>query len=240
VNHTRQIVDAFAEMAPKYERTVDQELRQFWGVSYRDFIELLLDRLDVGKAQAVLDVATGQGAIPLALARRSHWTGRVVGLDITAEMLRRAEGRLAESGESKRITLTCGSGMQLPFAARSFDTAICALAMHHMNLPALLREMHRVLHPGGQFLVADVAAAPFWQSHTGRIVFQALAWWYGRREGRARMAAEMDALPNMRTPEEWERDLTRSGFVNLNIISMPARHRWYPPGILIHSRSRSF
>jgi ubiquinone/menaquinone biosynthesis C-methylase UbiE len=236
-NTVQLVVDAFTEMAPKYERTVDHELRQFWGMSYHDFINRLLDWLAIEEAAFILDVATGQAAIPLALAKCSHWTGRVVGVDITDEMLRGAKERIAESGAHERITLICGSGIELPFTANSFDTAICALATHHMNLPALLGEMHRVVRPGGQLLVADVVAAPFWQSLIGRSMFRALAWWYGRRQGKVRMAAEMDALPNMRSPEEWRHELTRSGFVNPKIIGIPARHRWYPPGILIHSRA---
>ncbi|MGE5601446.1 MAG: methyltransferase domain-containing protein [Nitrososphaerales archaeon] len=234
---TRPVADAFAELAPNYEQTVDQELRQFWGVSYRDFIELLLGRLDMDHAQAVLDVATGQGAIPLALAGRARWAGRVVGLDITAEMLRGAQLRLAEPGQRARVTLTCGSGMQLPFAANSFDAAICALATHHMRLDVLLAEMHRVLRPGGQLLVADVALATLWCSAGGRLLLHVLAWWYTRQENGARGAAEIDALPNMRTPEQWRQEVAAAGFGIIEASALPARRMWYPPGMLVAARA---
>lgn len=234
---TRRVVDAFTELAPNYEETVDCELRQFWGVSYHDFIELLLDRVHIRRAETVLDVATGRGAIPLALARRPGWKGRVIGLDITAEMLRGARKRLTVLDACGKVALTRGSGMQLPFAAGSFDTAICALATHHMRLPDLLAEMRRVLRPGGQLLVADVALASLWRSAGGRLLLHVLAWGYTRRESATRSAAEIDSLPNMRTPEQWRHEVTTAGFAVVDATALPARRKWYPPGILVTAQA---
>ncbi len=237
MNQDQRVIDVFTEMAPRYEETIERELRQFWGVGYEAFIGQALARLDVGRSHAVLDVATGRGAIPLALARRPDWSGRVVGLDITPGMLRGARGRASEAGE--RLALACGSGMQLPFATGSFDAVICALATHHMNVRVLLGEAHRVLRRGGQLLVADVAPAPFWYSPAGRVVFDGLARWYARREGEARVAAEIDALSNMQTPDQWRAILVRAGFGIASLVDIPARRRWYPRGVLIHAYSQA-
>jgi ubiquinone/menaquinone biosynthesis C-methylase UbiE len=234
---SRTIIAAFTEMAARYEQTVDRELRQFWGIGYHQFIDALLDRLDFAGAGAVLDVATGRGVVPLTLAGRPGWSGHVVGIDITPEMLRGARQATSQAGLTGRIRLVCGSGERLPFGDNSFDTAICALATHHMQVTTLLQELNRVLRPGGQLLLADVALADFWRSRTGRVVLRVLAWWYGRREGAARLRAELEALPNMRAPEQWADFLLACGFSDLQVTAVPARRAWYPPGILARAIS---
>ncbi len=237
MSENQVIVDAFTEMAPHYEETVDRELREFWGIGYRRLVEMLLGRLDLEHAHAVLDVATGQAVIPLALVERDEWRGRVVGLDITPRMLRSAEEKLVDAGSPASVRLTCGSGMQLPFASGTFDTAVCVLATHHMRLAVLLAEMRRVLRPGGQLLVADVALASLWCTPIGRRVLRVLAWWYTRREDPTRSAAEKDSLANMRTPDQWRQEVAQAGFTPTGETILPARRQWYPPGILIVARA---
>lgn len=232
MSDTQRVIDAFTEMAPRYEETVDRELRTFWGVGYHDFVEMILGHVDLGQARVVLDVATGRGEIPLAMIR-AGWCGRVVGLDLTPQMIHSAQARLSETACRAGVALTCGSGMRLPFAAESFDTAICALATHHMQLSELLAEMHRVLRPGGQLLVADVALAALWHTALGRLSLHALTWWYTRQEGETRGAAEKDSLENMRTPEQWQQEIADAGFVALRLTTLPPRRKWYPPGILV-------
>ena len=57
-----------------------------------------------------------------------------------------------------------------------------------------------------------------------------LAWWYGRREGTVRLRAELEALPNMRTPAQWRGFLQDSGFSNVELTAVPARRAVVPPG----------
>jgi ubiquinone/menaquinone biosynthesis C-methylase UbiE len=232
MTNSESVIAAFTEMAERYEQTVDRELRQFWGVGYAEFIAQLLDFVDTSSAGLTLDVATGRGVIPRALTKRAGWRGTVVGLDITPEMLKGARLGLADDGAGDRISLVCGSGMRLPFGDATFDTAICALATHHMQVPILLQELSRVLRPGGQLLIADVALANLFRTAPGRLLLRTLAWWYGRREGAARMQAEMEAVPNMLTPEQWRVALDTAGFIILDMKTIPAHRAWYPPGVL--------
>lgn len=233
LSESQHIIDAFTEMAPRYEETVDRELRQFWGVSYEAFIGRLLDKADLAGAGLFLDIATGRAAIPRALMQRPGWQGRVVGVDITPKMLRGARALLAGAGGGDRVRLVSGSGMLLPFAAGTFDGAVCALATHHMNVPELLAEMWRVLRPGALVLLADVATAPFWQSRTGRVWLRAMVSWYSIWQGGARLRAEVDALQNMIGPREWQDRLREAGFTGIDCTILPARKRWYPSGLLI-------
>jgi ubiquinone/menaquinone biosynthesis C-methylase UbiE len=236
--NNQTVVEAFTEMAPNYEGTVDRELRQFWGVSYRDFIVRFLQPIQLQGHERVLDIGTGMAVVPTTLLRDTRWLGEVVGVDITPGMLAGARRSLEGAGVASRIRLVCGSGMVLPFHDHSFDAVTCALATHHMDVPLLLREMHRVLRPCGQLLVADVTLASFWQSRTGKLVLSSLAWWwYGRQKGGSRAAAEIDAITKMQTPKQWCRLLEESGLEDIRVTTVRARRRWYPPGILVDART---
>jgi demethylmenaquinone methyltransferase/2-methoxy-6-polyprenyl-1,4-benzoquinol methylase len=96
----------------------------------------------------VLDVATGTG--DLALALRDAGAGDVVGLDFSASMLDEAIRKEAATAGERRITWVEGDAMSLPFPDRSFDAVTVAFGLRNMpSYPAALREMSRVLRPGG-------------------------------------------------------------------------------------------
>jgi len=150
------VVQAFTELAPSYEATVDRELRMCWGVGYREFIGRLIEGVVIEEGDAVLDVATGTALIPLELADRLGPRSWVLGLDITPDMLERGRAKIEAAEWSSRIGLVCASGMDMPFVEGAFDVAICALGTHHMDVPKMLAEMSRVLKIGGKLIMADV------------------------------------------------------------------------------------
>jgi ubiquinone/menaquinone biosynthesis C-methylase UbiE len=231
------VVDAFTEMAPNYEGTVDRELTQFWGVGYRDFIVRFLQPIQLQGHDRVLDIGTGMAMVPTTLLKDTHWLGEVVGVDITPSMLAGARKSLEGSGANSRIRLVCGSGMVLPFHDHSFDAVTCALATHHMDVPVLLREVHRVLRPGGRFLVADVGLASFWGTRWGRIWIGVIAALYSTTQGKMRVRAELDAMKNMLAPETWHSLLVDAEYTEINTQVLSAKRRWYPPGVLIDCHS---
>lgn len=235
--YNETIVDAFTEMAPNYEGTVDRELKQFWGVSYRDFVGRFLQPMQLQGHERVLDIGTGMAVVPTTLLNDTHWLGEVVGVDITPSMLAGARKSLEDSGVKSRIRLVCASGMELPFQDGSFDAVTCALATHHMDVPVLLREVYRVLRPGGCFLVADVGLATFWGTRWGRLWIGVIAAIYSTTQGRMRVRAELDAMKNMLAPETWHSLLVDAEFVEINMQVLSAKRRWYPPGLLIDCHS---
>ena len=236
MNDQKTVVAAFTEMASHYEGTVDSEIRQFWGVGYREFIRRFVGEMNLAGRERVLDIGTGMAAVPVTLLNHTIWSGEVVGLDITPEMLSRARQSLTGAGFNHRVRLVCGSGIVLPFSAGSFDAVTCALATHHMDVPTLLSEIRRVLRPHGQMLLADVALADFWSTRTGRFLVAGMAIAYRWTQGRVRAQAELDAMKNMLSPEEWRTSLQNAGFSGLNLSVLPARRRWYPPGVLMRAR----
>ena len=104
----------------------------------------------------ILDVACGPGLVTAALARRAR---EVVAVDLTPERLRRARQRCAAAGLTN-VEFRQGSVTELPFDDGSFDAVVTRLSIHHFAEPTRpLKEMARVLRPGGRFVVADVISS---------------------------------------------------------------------------------
>ena len=115
-----------------------------------------LDRLVAwGRALSparVLDLATGGGHTALAFARLA---GRVVACDVTEPMLRAARGLLRDRGVA--ADFVAGDVESLPFRDGAFDVVTCRIAAHHFAaVAAAVREVRRVLRPGGSFLLQDI------------------------------------------------------------------------------------
>jgi ubiquinone/menaquinone biosynthesis C-methylase UbiE len=104
----------------------------------------------------VLDVGTGTAQIPIELCRQHPGTA-VTAIDAAAHML--AVGRLnvERAGLSKRIGLERCDAKRMPFADGAFGAVISNSIVHHIPEPiAVLREMARVLAPGGWLFVRDL------------------------------------------------------------------------------------
>lgn len=114
----------------------------------------LLDRAALVEGERVLDVACGTGLVALAAARTVGAKGRVCGVDISGAMVEVARHK-ARQQDIDKVTFARMDAESLAFAAAEFDVALCALGLMYMPDPALaLREMRRVLRPGGRLLLA--------------------------------------------------------------------------------------
>lgn len=104
-------------------------------------------------AQRVLDVATGGGHTALAFA---GFTPAVIAVDLTLPMLEAARD-FARGKGAANVRFLASDVEALPFRDASFGVVTCRTAAHHFPaiLPAL-REVARVLRPGGSFLLQDI------------------------------------------------------------------------------------
>lgn len=143
------IYDWGAETYDDVKQYVDTD--EFWFLGYP-----LATRLEetVGSRALVLDVATGTARLPLALCRVLSFDGQIVGLDISRQMLVQAERKT--TGVGRRVPLVHHSAAPLPFADASFDAVTMLEALEFVPDPnAALRELVRVLAPGGLLLVTN-------------------------------------------------------------------------------------
>src|SRR6266511_2557191 len=133
----------YAKEAPTYDREAGLVERRLFGTEHRG-------RPCSQATGATLEVAIGTG---LNLA---HYPTdvRLIGLDLSPEMLALAETRAKEMGRT--IGLTEGDAQDLPFADGSFDTVVCTYALCSVPDDArAISEMHRVLKPGGRLILVD-------------------------------------------------------------------------------------
>ncbi len=116
--------------------------------------QALLDALPP-RLGALLDIGTGTGRLLELVAPRAD---RVLGVDMSRDMLALARARLAERGLADRAAVRQADMYRLPFADAAFDAVALQMVLHYAEDPAAaLAEAARVLKPGGTLLVADLA-----------------------------------------------------------------------------------
>jgi SAM-dependent methyltransferase len=116
---------------------------------FHEWPPLVADAAGVGPGRQVLDVACGTGVLARHIAGRVGPQGRVVGLDINEGMLAVARR------EAPQIEWKQGAAETLPFPDGSFDAVVSQFAlMFFVDRDVAIREMMRVLRPGGRLAVA--------------------------------------------------------------------------------------
>lgn len=115
----------------------------------------LAEQAELDSAQRVLEIGCGTGNLALLIKQRSPHLD-VVGLDPDAKALARAARKAGRAGVDLRLDR--GFADELPYPDGSFDRVLSALMFHHLEAAsrlATLREVRRVLRPGGSLHLVD-------------------------------------------------------------------------------------
>jgi demethylmenaquinone methyltransferase/2-methoxy-6-polyprenyl-1,4-benzoquinol methylase len=148
----RQIQNMFGAVAPKYDflnRMLSAGRDQYWR-------KTAVDLLSPNRGERFLDVATGTADIALEIASRHPSELKVMGVDFSGPMLKLAQNKVAERHLRPTISLQKGCAESLPFAENSFHGAISAFGLRNFSdTQRALKEMHRVLKPGGRFVILE-------------------------------------------------------------------------------------
>jgi demethylmenaquinone methyltransferase / 2-methoxy-6-polyprenyl-1,4-benzoquinol methylase len=146
------IQSMFNRVAPKYDaanRIMSGGIDVVWR---KKAIRRLLDGL--GDAPRILDLGAGTLDGALEIARRSPGA-RIAAADFAREMLRAGRDKLLATGAG-RIDTHAADGHQLPYRDGAFDGAFSAFCVRNLrDLPSGLRELRRVVRPGGRVVILE-------------------------------------------------------------------------------------
>jgi demethylmenaquinone methyltransferase/2-methoxy-6-polyprenyl-1,4-benzoquinol methylase len=153
-----QVAAMFNAISPKYDalnRILSAGIDQSWR-------RKTLREIRATGALNVLDVATGTADLALALAKGIPGS-KVVGVDISAGMLEVGRSKVRAKDLEGRVRLDLGDGEQLPYEESSFGAVTVAFGVRNFeNLEQGLRDMRRVLEPGGTLAVLEFSQPTAW------------------------------------------------------------------------------
>src|SRR5690625_3645908 len=144
-NKSERVRHVFENISDKYDKM--NSIISF--NRHRAWRKDVMKRMNVGEGKEALDVCTGTGDWALSLAEAVGTKGKVIGLDFSENMLEVAQEKLTEQGH-EHVSFVHGDAMDLPFADNSFDYVTIGFGLRNVpNYEKALREMYRVLKPGG-------------------------------------------------------------------------------------------
>lgn len=144
-------VGVWDRISDVYVREIDQR--------FAPVVHALIGRAELKPGERILDLGTGAGAVAEQAAEKVTAAGRVLGVDISSEMLTLARKRIADRSLSN-VAFREGRGEAIPADADSFDVLLSSLTlMYVIDRSTAAREIARVLRPGGR-LIAAVWAGP--------------------------------------------------------------------------------
>ncbi len=144
-----RVNDLFAAIAPRYDLINDL---QSFGL-HRWWKRRLIQFAAVQPGESALDLCCGTGDVAFALAEAG---ARVTGMDFSAPMLAVAEARKVKVGEAAGPVFLQGDALRTPFPDAHFDVVTISYGLRNLaSVDEGLREMWRVLKPGGRLLVLD-------------------------------------------------------------------------------------
>ena len=220
-----KIQQMFDGIAPDYDRLnhlmslgVDRSWRR----------RALREIVDAGRAQSILDIACGTGDFSLAIAGRMHPDSRIIGLDLSEGMLAVMRDKVAKAGLEGRISCEQGDSEAMRFADASFDVVTIAFGIRNFaHREAALREILRVLKPGGRLVILELSVPENRILRWGyNLYFKHFVPWIGGlvsgdRAAYTYLPASVQAFPGRR---EWTATMAGCGYAQV-------RHKAFTLGL---------
>jgi ubiquinone/menaquinone biosynthesis C-methylase UbiE len=126
------------------------------GGAERALVRAGLARLAATDGEMVVEIGPGPGEALVAIANAVQANGHVIGVDISAGMLRQTAARVRGAGCAARVSLVRGNAMRLPFLEGTVDAVFMAFTLELFDPPGIasvLGECQRILRPNGRLCV---------------------------------------------------------------------------------------
>jgi demethylmenaquinone methyltransferase/2-methoxy-6-polyprenyl-1,4-benzoquinol methylase len=203
----------FDRIAPRYDllnRLLSAGVDKRWR-------RATVDSLAMPPGSRVLDVCTGTADLLVEFLRRDPGHSGA-GVDLSGEMLARGAIKLRRQGLARRSCLASGDAERLPLRAARFDGALIAFGIRNVGEPLrALREIHRVLKPGGRLVVLEFSTPPGLLGAAYRLYFEGLlpriaSLVGGDRAAYSYLPASVARFPG---PAEFGRLMEEAGFTQV-------------------------
>lgn len=207
----------FAGIARRYDRA--NHVLSF-GMDYR-WRGRLVREVRRERPTRVLDLATGSGDVAFALRRALGPGVAIVGMDFCQPMLDQAVAKQGDAPDP--VEFRWGDGMALPEADGTYDVVTIAFGVRNFeDRDRGLREIERVLRPGGTLLVLEFSQpyrwiAPFYGFYLKHVLPRIASLVTGKKEAYEYLADTIDAFPSR---PELARQIVAAGFAGVRAIPL--------------------
>ncbi len=180
-----------------------------------------IEALDLAAGARVLDLGSGPGLFADEMAQMVGPTGCVRGVDLSESMVAISRARCADSPQ---VDFQIGDAVSLPFGDGDFDACVSVQTLEFVaDVDAALREIHRVLRPGGRLAVSDADwGATTWHCKDAALCERVMAGW-------------LEGFAHLRLPLTLKSRLKAAGFVDASAHAIPVLNTVYgPEGFSFH------
>lgn len=209
----QQVEEMFNNIAPKYD-FMNHLLSIGIDVGWRKKAIALLKKKNT---KTILDVATGTGDMAIMAAKLLD-VEKITGIDLSENMLELGRKKIEKEGLKSKIELQKGDGETINFPDNSFDAVMVAFGVRNFEyLENGLREMQRVLKPGGTLVVLEFSTPQFMFSrklynlYMGIVAPEIARWFKQNKAAYKYLNNSANAFPNRKN---FLSLLNTAGFIN--------------------------
>ena len=192
-----QVADMFNRIAGRYD-TMNRVLSARTDIGWRKKAIRVLKKKE---PETILDIATGTADMAIMACKLLN-PARIVGIDISQQMLEEGRKKVEKEGLVDKIQLQSGDSETINFAENTFDAVMAAFGVRNFeNLEKGLSEMLRVLKPGGQLVILEfskpkqTAVRGLYNVYMGIVAPQVARWFKQNKEAYQYLRESANAFP---------------------------------------------
>jgi len=146
----KAVKDYFKRTAPLW----DEMRKEFFDA---ELAQMIVQQAEIKPGDTVVDIGCGSGFLTSQAANALGSKGKVIGIDLSEEMLKIAHENLSKAGNERKVEFKVGDAESIPLGDEIADAVIGNMILHHCPEPkAAVREMARVLKPNRRLVLSDL------------------------------------------------------------------------------------